>query len=43
MPLPPFGIGEDGCVDLPEAPGIGVAVDEAFIREHPAIEGPAYA
>lgn len=39
----PFAIGPDGCVRPPEAPGIGVEVDEAFIAAHPAIEGPAYA
>ncbi|GAA4333208.1 mandelate racemase/muconate lactonizing enzyme family protein [Pigmentiphaga soli] len=39
----PFAIGADGCVRPPEKPGIGVEVDEAFIRDHPAIEGPAYA
>ena len=38
-----FSIGADGCVCPPEAPGIGVEVDEAFIHAHPAIEGPAYA
>jgi len=25
-----------------EAPGIGVEVDEAFLKAHPAIEGPGY-
>jgi D-galactarolactone cycloisomerase len=25
-----------------EAPGIGVAVDEAFLAAHPPIEGPGY-
>ncbi|HWH82118.1 MAG TPA: mandelate racemase/muconate lactonizing enzyme family protein [Burkholderiaceae bacterium] len=40
---PPFVIGDDGCVAPPEGPGLGVEVDETFIAEHPAIEGPAYA
>jgi hypothetical protein len=25
-----------------EVPGIGVEVDEAFLKAHPAIEGPGY-
>lgn len=32
----------DGCVRPPEAPGLGVEVDEDFIRAHPVIEGPGY-
>lgn len=32
----------DGCVRPPEAPGLGVEIDEAFIRSHPVIEGPGY-
>lgn len=32
----------DGCVHPPEAPGLGVEVDEAFLKAHPVIEGPAY-
>ena len=32
----------DGCVNPPEAPGLGVEVDEAFLKAHPVIEGPAY-
>jgi L-alanine-DL-glutamate epimerase-like enolase superfamily enzyme len=38
----PYAIGEDGCVLPLETPGIGVEVDEAFLRAHPVIEGPAY-
>jgi L-alanine-DL-glutamate epimerase-like enolase superfamily enzyme len=38
----PWTIGRDGCVAPLEAPGIGVEVDEAFLRAHPAIEGPSY-
>lgn len=33
---------ENGCVHPPEAPGLGVDVDEAFLEAHPVIEGPAY-
>ena len=32
----------DGCVRPPEAPGLGVEVDEEFLKSHPVIEGPAY-
>lgn len=32
----------NGCVHPPEAPGLGVEVDEAFLKAHPVIEGPAY-
>ena len=32
----------DGCVRPPEAPGLGVEVDEHFLSAHPLIEGPAY-
>lgn len=38
----PWRIGADGCVHPNEAPGIGVEVDEAWLRAHPAIEGPGY-
>jgi D-galactarolactone cycloisomerase len=33
---------QDGCVRPPEAPGLGVEVDEDFLKSHPVIEGPAY-
>lgn len=32
----------NGCVHPPEAPGMGVEVDEAFLAAHPLIDGPAY-
>jgi D-galactarolactone cycloisomerase len=32
----------NGCVHPLEGPGLGVEVDEAFLRAHPVIEGPAY-
>ncbi|MBP0443569.1 mandelate racemase/muconate lactonizing enzyme family protein [Roseomonas sp. SSH11] len=38
----PWRIGADGCVRPNEAPGIGVEVDEDWLRAHPAIEGPGY-
>ncbi|MCK8787845.1 mandelate racemase/muconate lactonizing enzyme family protein [Roseomonas sp. NAR14] len=38
----PWRIGSDGCVRPLEGPGIGVEVDEDFLRRHPAIEGPGY-
>lgn len=39
----PFILDSDGFVKPSEAPGIGVEVNEDFIRAHPVIEGPAYA
>ncbi len=33
---------EQGCVRPLEAPGHGIAVDEAFVDAHPLIEGPCY-
>ncbi|MBY0338123.1 MAG: mandelate racemase/muconate lactonizing enzyme family protein [Acetobacteraceae bacterium] len=38
----PWRIGADGCVRPLEAPGIGVEVDEGWLKAHPAIEGPGY-
>ena len=38
----PWRIGADGCVRPLEKPGIGLEVDEGFLRAHPAIEGPGY-
>ncbi|MFC0386481.1 mandelate racemase/muconate lactonizing enzyme family protein [Muricoccus vinaceus] len=38
----PWQLGADGCVRPNEAPGIGVEVDEDWLRAHPAIEGPGY-
>jgi len=32
----------EGVVRAPEGPGLGVEVDEAWLRAHPVIEGPAY-
>jgi D-galactarolactone cycloisomerase len=33
---------ENGDVHPPQAPGLGVEVDEDFLKAHPVIEGPAY-
>ena len=38
----PYRIDKDGNVVPLEAPGIGVEVDEGFLKAHPVIEGPAY-
>ena len=38
----PFEIARDGTVRPLEAPGIGVEVDEKFLKSHPVIEGPGY-
>jgi D-galactarolactone cycloisomerase len=32
----------DGYVSPPDAPGLGISVNEDFLRSHPAIEGPCY-
>ncbi|HKQ25397.1 MAG TPA: mandelate racemase/muconate lactonizing enzyme family protein [Burkholderiales bacterium] len=38
----PYRIDKNGNVVPLEAPGIGVEVDEGFLKAHPVIEGPAY-
>ncbi len=38
----PYRVDTDGNVAPLEAPGIGVEVDEEFLKAHPVIEGPAY-
>ncbi|MBM3394667.1 MAG: mandelate racemase/muconate lactonizing enzyme family protein [Betaproteobacteria bacterium] len=38
----PYQVGRDGCVRPLEAPGLGLEVDEDFLKHHPGIEGPAY-
>jgi len=38
----PYQVGRDGCVRPLEAPGLGLEVDEDFLKRHPGIEGPAY-
>jgi D-galactarolactone cycloisomerase len=38
----PYAIDANGCVSPSEKPGLGVEVDEAFVRAHPLIDGPCY-
>jgi len=38
----PYELSKDGTVRPLEAPGIGVEVDEEFLKAHPVIEGPGY-
>ena len=38
----PYELDAAGTVQPLEAPGIGVEVDEDFLRKHPVIEGPGY-
>jgi len=38
----PYTVDRAGTVRPLEGPGIGVEVDEAFLRAHPLIDGPAY-
>ncbi|MEM2881625.1 MAG: mandelate racemase/muconate lactonizing enzyme family protein [Candidatus Bathyarchaeia archaeon] len=32
----------DGFLEPPEGPGLGIEIDEAFVEDHPGIDGPAY-
>ena len=36
------GIGRGGCVRPLERPGIGLEVNEEFLKKHPVIEGSSY-
>jgi D-galactarolactone cycloisomerase len=38
----PYTVDRDGCVKPLEGPGLGLEVDEEFLKKHPVIEGPAY-
>jgi L-alanine-DL-glutamate epimerase-like enolase superfamily enzyme len=38
----PYTLDADGCVHPLDKPGIGLEVDEEFLKKHPVIEGPAY-
>ncbi|HEY7649439.1 MAG TPA: mandelate racemase/muconate lactonizing enzyme family protein [Methylomirabilota bacterium] len=38
----PYAIDRDGCVTPLAGPGLGLEVDEEFLKKHPVIEGPAY-
>ncbi len=37
-----FEIGEDGCVEPSDKPGIGIEVDEKVFEQYPPIDGPGY-
>lgn len=37
-----FKIGEDGCVEPPDAPGIGLEIDESIFERYPMSDGPGY-
>jgi D-galactarolactone cycloisomerase len=37
-----YAIGADGCVRASDRPGLGLEVDEAFIKAHPVLEGPGF-
>jgi L-alanine-DL-glutamate epimerase-like enolase superfamily enzyme len=37
-----YTIGADGCVRAPDRPGLGLEVDEAFIKANPVLEGPGF-
>lgn len=39
---PTFEIGQDGCVEPPSGPGLGVEVDESIFDRFPMIDGPGY-
>ena len=38
----PYQIAKDGCVLPLDKPGLGLEVNEDFLKAYPAIEGPAY-
>ena len=38
----PYTLDDDGCVRALEQPGIGLDVNEEFLRKYPVIEGPGY-
>ena len=38
----PYTVGKDGCVRPLEGPGLGLEVDERFLKRFPVIEGPSY-
>lgn len=37
-----FEIGQDGCVEPLDKPGIGIEVDESLFAQYPLIDGPGY-
>jgi L-alanine-DL-glutamate epimerase-like enolase superfamily enzyme len=38
----PYTVDAEGNVYPLDGPGLGVEIDEAFIKKHPLIEGPGY-
>jgi L-alanine-DL-glutamate epimerase-like enolase superfamily enzyme len=38
----PYTVDRDGCVMPLDGPGLGLEIDEEFLKKHPVIEGPAY-
>lgn len=38
----PYALDEEGCVWPLEGPGLGLEVDEDFIKAHPVIDGPGF-
>ncbi len=38
----PYRVDGEGCVRPLDGPGLGLEVDEDFLRRHPVIEGPSY-
>lgn len=38
----PYALDADGCVRPHEGVGIGLVIDQDFVRDHPLIEGPCY-
>lgn len=38
----PDRLDQNGCVTPGDAPGLGIEVDEQFLKAHPVIDGPAY-
>lgn len=39
---PPYVLDADGCVRPLDGPGLGLEVDEDFLRAHPVIDGPGF-
>ncbi|MBC5768582.1 mandelate racemase/muconate lactonizing enzyme family protein [Ramlibacter albus] len=35
-------VGDDGCVEPPSGPGLGVEVDESLFEKYPMVDGPGY-
>ena len=37
-----FAVDAEGCLWAPDRPGLGIEVNEDFVRAHPLVEGPCY-